>query len=42
MDTTWWIDKDQQPQINTRIRRLHAQRQELQQQQRRRRPPAAA
>ena len=30
----WWIDQHQRPQVNTRIRRLHAQH--------RRRPPAAA
>jgi Domain of unknown function (DUF222)/HNH endonuclease len=33
----WWIDRDQRPQLNTRIRRLHAQ-----QQLSRRRPPTAA
>jgi Domain of unknown function (DUF222) len=36
----WWIDQHQHPQINARIRRLHAQRQ--QQPRRRRRPPDAA
>ena len=36
----WWIDQHQRPQINARIRRLHAQRQ--QQPRRRRRPPDAA
>jgi len=36
----WWIDQQQRPQINTRIRRLHAQRQ--QHRGRRRRTPAAA
>jgi hypothetical protein len=36
----WWIDQDQRPQINTRIRRLHAQRQP--ERRRRRRPPDAA
>ena len=36
----WWIDKDQRPQINARIRRLHSQHQE--QPRRRRRPPDAA
>jgi len=36
----WWIDKDQRPQINARIRRRHSQRQE--QPRRRRRPPDAA
>jgi hypothetical protein len=35
----WWIDRNQRPQINTRIRRLHAQRQP---ERRRRRPPDAA
>jgi hypothetical protein len=35
----WWIDRNQQPQINARIRRLHAQRQ---QHPRRRRQPDAA
>ncbi len=35
----WWIDQDQRPQLNARIRRLHAQRQQLRQ---RRRTPAAA
>ena len=36
----WWIDHNQQPQINARIRRLHAQRQP--ERRRRRRPPEAA
>jgi hypothetical protein len=36
----WWIDQHQRPQVNSRIRRLHAQRQ--QQPRRRRRPPDAA
>ena len=36
----WWIDKDQRPQINARIRRLRSQYQE--QPRRRRRPPDAA
>jgi Domain of unknown function (DUF222) len=36
----WWIDHDQRPQINTRIRRLHAQRQPTPRQ--RRRSPVAA
>jgi hypothetical protein len=36
----WWIDHDQRPQINTRIRRLHAQRQLTPR--RRRRSPVAA
>jgi Domain of unknown function (DUF222) len=34
----WWIDQDQRPQINARIRPLHAQRDQL----RHRRSPAAA
>ena len=34
----WWIDQQQRPQLNTRIRRLHAQRQ----QPRQRRSPKAA
>ena len=38
----WWIDRNQQPQINARIRRLHAQRQQHQRERRRRRPPDAA
>ena len=33
----WWIDQDQRPQLNARIRRLHAQRRLG-----RRRPPTAA
>jgi hypothetical protein len=37
----WWIDQDQRPQINTRIRRLNAQRQPLQRRHRRRSPDAA-
>ncbi len=36
----WWIDREQRPQINARIRRLHAQRQ--QQPRRQRRPANAA
>jgi hypothetical protein len=36
----WWIDQDQRPQINARIRRLNAQRGNLRR--RRRRPPDAA
>ena len=36
----WWIDQQQRPQINTRIRRLHTQRQ--QHPRRRRRTPDAA
>jgi hypothetical protein len=36
----WWIDRNQRPQINARIRRLHAQRQP--ERRRRRRPPDAA
>ncbi len=36
----WWIDKNQRPQINARIRRLHSQHQV--QPRRRRRPPDAA
>ena len=35
----WWIDHDQRPQINTRIRRIHAQQGNLP---KRRRPPDAA
>jgi hypothetical protein len=38
----WWIDRNQQPQINARIRRLHAQRGDLLQHRRRRQPPNAA
>jgi hypothetical protein len=37
----WWIDKDQRPQINTRIRRIHAQRQQTQSHRRHRTPDAA-
>jgi hypothetical protein len=37
----WWIDRDQRPHINQRIRRLHAQHQ-LDTRRRRRRSPAAA
>jgi hypothetical protein len=37
----WWIDRNQRPQINTRIQRLHAQRQPLQRRHRRRSPDAA-
>jgi hypothetical protein len=37
----WWIDQQQRPQINARIRRLHAQRQQLQRR-RRQRPADAA
>jgi Domain of unknown function (DUF222) len=36
----WWIDREQRPQVNARIRRIHAQRQ--QQFRRRQRPPDAA
>jgi Domain of unknown function (DUF222)/HNH endonuclease len=36
----WWIDQDQRPQINARIRRLNAQQGNLRR--RRRRPPDAA
>jgi hypothetical protein len=38
----WWIDRNQRPQINARIRRLHAQRGDLLQHRRRRQPPNAA
>jgi len=37
----WWIDQQQRPQINARIRRLHSQRQQLQRR-RRQRPADAA
>ena len=37
----WWIDQHQRPQINTRIRRLHAERQQHPRHRRRRRPDAA-
>ena len=36
----WWIDHDQRPQVNYRIRRLHAQQGNLRH--RRQRTPAAA
>jgi Domain of unknown function (DUF222) len=37
----WWIDREQRPQINARIRRLHAERQQHPRHRRRRRPDAA-
>jgi hypothetical protein len=37
----WWIDHDQRPQINARIRRFHTQRQQHRGRQRRQTPDAA-